>query len=164
MATDTWDPRQYDKFQREREQPFYDLLAMIRPGNRMRIVDLGCGTGKLTRVLHETLQARETIGIDRSASMLAASREAPAVDGLHFEEGTIEAFAGRGKSGKKDTRLAQKTGTPDVIFSNAALHWVEDHDALIGLEIDPNGLHDHLDQHGPPNSNGHRGNPRVVRV
>ena len=115
MATDTWDPRQYDKFQREREQPFYDLLAMIRPGNGMRIVDLGCGTGKLTRVLHETLQARETIGIDRSASMLAASREAPAVDGLRFEEGTIEAFAGRGKSGKKDTRLAQKTGTPDVI-------------------------------------------------
>ena len=142
MATDTWDPRQYDKFQREREQPFYDLLAMIRPGNGMRIVDLGCGTGKLTRVLHETLQARETIGIDRSASMLAASREAPAAEGLRFEEGTIEAFAGRGKSGKKDTRLAQKTGTPDVIFSNAALHWVDDHETLIRAlygRLDPGG-------------------------
>ena len=47
---DSWDPRQYDKFQREREQPFYDLLGLVRPAPRMRVVDLGCGTGKLTRV------------------------------------------------------------------------------------------------------------------
>jgi len=76
----------------------------------MRVVDLGCGTGKLTRVLHETLHARETIGVDRSASMLAASREASAVGGLRFEEGTIEAFAGRGKSGKKETGWRRRPG------------------------------------------------------
>ena len=46
--TDTWDPAQYDKFQREREQPFFDLLAMVRPAPAMQVVDLGCGTGKLT--------------------------------------------------------------------------------------------------------------------
>ena len=34
MAIDTWDPRQYDEFEREREQPFYDLLAMIRRRRR----------------------------------------------------------------------------------------------------------------------------------
>ena len=48
MAIDTWEPRQYDRFQREREQPFNDLLAMVRPADGMRVVDLGCGTGKLT--------------------------------------------------------------------------------------------------------------------
>src|SRR5258708_3403784 len=42
---DTWDPSQYDKFQREREQPFFDLLSLVHPGPDMRIVDLGCGTG-----------------------------------------------------------------------------------------------------------------------
>jgi trans-aconitate 2-methyltransferase len=52
VTIDTWNPVQYDKFQREREQPFYDLLAMIRPSPGMRVVDLGCGTGKLTRQLH----------------------------------------------------------------------------------------------------------------
>jgi len=74
MAIDTWDPRQYDKFERQREQPFYDLLHMVRPGANMCIVDLGCGTGKLTRVMHERLHARQTIGIDRSESMLSGAR------------------------------------------------------------------------------------------
>ena len=69
MAIDTWDPRQYDKFQREREQPFYDLLAMVRPAAGMRVVDLGCGTGKLTRALHLRVNALETIGIEKSPGM-----------------------------------------------------------------------------------------------
>jgi len=119
---DTWDPRQYDKFERQREQPFYDLLALVQPAGGMCIVDLGCGTGKLTRVLHERLRARETIGIDRSDSMLAASREDPLPPGLRFEVGTIEAFAGR--------RLERRE-RPELVFSNAALHWVENHEALL---------------------------------
>jgi trans-aconitate 2-methyltransferase len=116
---DTWDPRQYDKFNREREQPFYDLLALIRPRPGMRVVDLGCGTGKLTRVLHNRLDARETTGIDRSDKMLEPARAQAQPHGMRFETGTIEGFAGNG------------SGPFDVIFSNAALHWVGDHDALI---------------------------------
>ena len=123
MSTiDTWDPRQYDKFERQREQPFYDLLTLVQPMPGMCVVDLGCGTGKLTRVLHETLGARQTTGIDRSGSMLAAARGAPLPGGLCFEVGTIEAFAAR--------RL-DRGERPELIFSNAALHWVEDHDALV---------------------------------
>ncbi len=124
---DTWNPTQYDKFRREREQPFFDLLALIKPAPDMRIVDLGCGTGKLTALLHERLHARETVGVDRSARMLeAAGTGAPA--GLRFEVGTIEAF---------DARRGY-----DLIFSNAAFHWVEDHDALISrlaAALEPGG-------------------------
>ena len=40
--TDPWNPAQYNKYQQEREQPFFDLLAMIVPRPDMRIVDLGC--------------------------------------------------------------------------------------------------------------------------
>src|SRR5438552_610795 len=79
----------------------------------MRIVDLGCGTGELTRALHEKLGAVETLGIDNSASMLA---EAPAATGLRFEAAAIESF-------EPDRPF-------DLVFSNAALHWVADHDAL----------------------------------
>ena len=68
--TDTWNPAQYDRFERERKQPFFDLLSLVRPVPGMRVVDLGCGTGKLTEALHVRLQARDTIGIDRSARML----------------------------------------------------------------------------------------------
>ena len=66
MTRDTWNPAQYAKFQHERELPFFDLLALIRPAPAMRVVDLGCGTGRLTRLLHSELRARETIGVDRS--------------------------------------------------------------------------------------------------
>jgi trans-aconitate 2-methyltransferase len=123
MAIDTWDPRQYDKFERQREQPFYDLLHLVRPATNICIVDLGCGTGKLTRVMHERLNARQTIGIDRSESMLSNARsEGGPRAALRFEVGTIEAFA--------DRRLEPRD-QPDVIFSNAALHWVCDHDTLL---------------------------------
>jgi trans-aconitate 2-methyltransferase len=120
MAIDTWDPRQYKKFEREREQPFYDLLAMVRPAPHMRVVDLGCGTGRLTRVAHERLDALETSGVDRSDSMLNEMRRATLPAGLRFEVGSIEAF------------VASAAGGYDLVFSNAAFHWVEDHERLIG--------------------------------
>jgi trans-aconitate 2-methyltransferase len=114
---DTWNPTQYSKFQREREQPFFDLLALIRPAAGMRIVDLGCGTGNLTRLLHHALNARETVGVDRSERMLDEARREGRPAGLRFEVATIESFDGRDEY--------------DLILSNAAFHWVEDHDALI---------------------------------
>ena len=116
--TDTWNPAQYDKFQREREQPFFELLALVRPAPNMRVVDLGCGTGRLTRHLHDELHALETVGIDRSARMLEDAQRSTGTAGLRFEVGTIESFPRAGD-------------TFDLIFSNAALHWVEDHPALI---------------------------------
>ena len=66
-----WSPDQYDKFKAERAQPFQDLVALIDPRQHMRILDLGCGTGELTRSLHKQLLARETLGIDNSEAMLA---------------------------------------------------------------------------------------------
>jgi trans-aconitate 2-methyltransferase len=114
---DSWDPAQYAKFQREREQPFADLMALIEPAPDMRIVDLGCGTGNLTRRLHEALHARETIGIDRSRRMLEAATRDPLPPGLRFETGTVEDFSARESF--------------DLIFSNAVFHWIEDHERLI---------------------------------
>jgi trans-aconitate 2-methyltransferase len=118
MATDTWNAAQYNRFQGEREQPFFDLMDLVevRPG--MRVVDLGCGTGRLTRRLHEHLNARATIGIDRSANMLAEQRAADLPHGLSFDVGAIESFPAT-------------YGTVDLVFSNAALHWLPDHESLL---------------------------------
>jgi trans-aconitate 2-methyltransferase len=118
MTSDTWNPSQYNKFQREREQPFFDLLAMVQPAAQMRIVDLGCGTGRATRLLHERLHARETLGIDRSSNMLDVQPAEPRLPGLRFEVGTIESFPG-------------DRGAFDLVFSNAALHWVSRHEELL---------------------------------
>jgi trans-aconitate 2-methyltransferase len=114
---DAWKPSQYEKFRFERERPFHDLLAFVRPLPGMRVIDLGCGTGKLTRELHQHLSAQETLGIDSSESMLAGTRELER-PGLRFQRGTIESFG----SGPEF----------DLIFSNAALHWVPDHESLFG--------------------------------
>jgi trans-aconitate 2-methyltransferase len=53
MTSSAWSPTQYGKFAAERTQPFLDLLALVQPIPGGRAVDLGCGTGELTRLLHE---------------------------------------------------------------------------------------------------------------
>jgi trans-aconitate 2-methyltransferase len=126
---DPWNPEQYDKFQREREQPFFDLLDMVRPVADMRVIDLGCGTGRLTMLLHQRLHAAETVGVDRSARMLESISRDPLPPGLRFEVATIESFPD-GAAGY------------DLVFSNAALHWVDDHAALfrrLAGALKPNG-------------------------
>src|SRR6185369_15051304 len=107
--TGRWDPGQYERFKNERSRPFFDLLALVQPAPGGRAIDLGCGTGELTRALHVRLQARETIGLDSSAEMLERSA-AFAGGGLAFRQGDIAAFADR--------------DAWDVVYSNAALHWI----------------------------------------
>ena len=111
----SWNPNQYERFKQERRQPFDDLLALVEKHPRMRVVDLGCGTGELTRDLHAHLGAEETIGIDNSETMLLKS-DAFGNEVLRFEQGDIEAF------------VADRPF--DLIFSNAALHWINDHESL----------------------------------
>lgn len=112
----SWRPDQYERFKEERKQPFLDLVALVEKRPRMRIVDLGCGTGELTRELHQHLAAEESIGIDNSETMLLKSSAFGSAM-LRFERGDIEAF------------VADRPF--DLIFSNAALHWVPDHHALL---------------------------------
>ena len=116
MHSDRWNPEQYERFRDERSQPFFDLMALVAARPAMRVVDLGCGTGELTRVLHERLGAAETLGLDSSAAMLAKS-EGFADGGLRFERRDIAEFADE--------------GAYDLVFSNAALHWLQDHESLL---------------------------------
>ena len=68
--TDRWDPAQYHRFRNERRQPWEDLVALVEVRPDMRVVDLGCGSGELTRELAERLGAASVLGIDSSAAML----------------------------------------------------------------------------------------------
>lgn len=115
-ALDKWNPDQYQKFVDERSRPFFDLLELVEPVPGGSVIDLGCGTGELTVRLHAHTQAALTLGLDSSEAMLARARPL-AGNGLEFEAGDIGLF-----------------GTAagfDVIFSNAALHWVPDHPRLL---------------------------------
>src|SRR3712207_1265330 len=107
-----WSPQQYERFKAERQQPFRDLASLVEPRPHMRIVDLGCGTGELTRELQRHFQAAETIGIDSSETMLTKAA-AFAGDSVRLEQGAIEDYV-------PDAQF-------ELVFSNAALHWVADH-------------------------------------
>ena len=81
------------------------------PGGR--VVDLGCGTGDLTKILHEELQAKETVGSIRLRAMLARAQTAFAgVPGLSFRQGDIANWLGEDL---------------DLVFANASLQWIDDH-------------------------------------
>jgi len=112
---DSWNPGQYNRFGAERKKPFHDLLAMVEPLSGGRAVDLGCGTGELTRELHRDTKTRTTLGLDSSEAMLAESANFVAA-GLQFEQGDITAFAPQEPF--------------DLVFSNAALQWVANHEEL----------------------------------
>jgi trans-aconitate 2-methyltransferase len=109
-----WEPDQYLKFQRERFAPFEDCLRLVEKRPGLRVIDLGCGTGELTRRLADALPDSDVTGVDSSPQMLAkAAHQARA--GLRFEEGAIEAV----------------DGTWDLVFSHAAIQWVDDHARLV---------------------------------
>ncbi|HWZ86480.1 MAG TPA: methyltransferase domain-containing protein [Thermoanaerobaculia bacterium] len=116
MSADTWQPDTYARFSAERSRPFFDLLDLVTPIPGGRAVDLGCGPGELTRALHEKTGARETLGIDSSEAMLAKAA-AHAGGGLRFERGDLASFA--------------PAEPYDLVFSNAAYHWVPDHPVLL---------------------------------
>jgi trans-aconitate 2-methyltransferase len=111
----SWDPAQYGRFAGEREQPFWDLAALVERVDRPSLVDLGCGDARLTHELHLQLGARHTIGIDSSPAMLAAAA-ANAGAGVDVAAGDLAAWQG---------------ADVDVVVSNAALHWVPDHASVL---------------------------------
>jgi len=111
-----WNPEQYHIFQSERSAPFYDLLKLVEIRPRIKAVDLGCGTGELTRVLADALPESNLIGLDSSLQMLEVARAALNESAnLQFKQGD----------------LSELTGSWDLIFSNAAIQWCEDHEKLI---------------------------------
>ena len=111
-----WDPNQYHLFQDERARPFFDLLGLVEPTPGGKVIDLGCGPGELTKILHERAGAAETTGLDSSESMLVGSA-AHAGNGLSFALGDLATF--------------EDLDGFDVVFSNAALQWIDGHEALI---------------------------------
>ena len=109
-----WSPAQYHQFQKDRFAPFEDLFALIKVRPRMSVVDLGCGTGELTHRLADELPESDVLGIDSSPEMLERARKQERA-GLRFEQAAIEEIG----------------GAWDLVFSHAAIQWIDDHRTLI---------------------------------
>ena len=71
-----WNPAQYLQFAGARLRPALDLLARVRSMHPRTIVDLGCGTGNVTRLLGERWPDARIVGVDSSPEMLGEARAA----------------------------------------------------------------------------------------
>lgn len=108
-----WRPDEYLEFAAPRLQPAIDLLARVT-GQPHSIVDLGCGPGTITALLRQRWPAAHVVGIDRDPAMLAKAQS---------EDASIDWM-------QADLAAWQPDVPSDLIFSNAALHWLPDHPAL----------------------------------
>ncbi len=116
-ASAAWDPVRYLRFAGERARPFAELVARLTAESPATVVDLGCGEGALTASLSQRWPGARIIGMDSSATMLAAAA-------THAVPGRVEFTPG-------DVRDWQPPGPVDVLVSNAVLHWVPGHEELL---------------------------------
>ncbi len=109
-----WSPEQYLKFAAPRFRPAQDLLARVLVEAPGTVYDLGCGAGNVTRMLAGRWPDAQIVGVDASEEMLAqAEREA---SGIIWQRRSVAEWTPEEPA--------------DVIYSNAALHWLPDHQTL----------------------------------
>jgi trans-aconitate 2-methyltransferase len=115
MAVRDWNPARYAAFRDLRLRPALDLLAQVPELPNGDVIDLGCGSGSVAGALAARFAGRRLVGVDSSAAMLDEAR------GLGLYAGLEQADIARW--------VAELP--PALIFSNAALNWVPDHQALL---------------------------------
>jgi len=110
-----WDPKVYLDFEDERTRPAVELLARVAHKNPGHVIDLGCGPGNSTALLARRWPRAKLEGLDASEPMLDQARRSGIQATWH--SGDIPSWS--------------PTLRYDVIFANAALHWLSDQDELM---------------------------------
>ena len=117
-----WNPALYLRFANERTRPAAELLARVnlveQPARSLHLVDLGCGPGNSTELLAARFANASVLGIDNSQAMLETARKQ--LPTARFEAGDIATWT-----------LVANEAAPDLIYANASLQWVGEHETLI---------------------------------
>ncbi len=111
----SWDVDQYERYRAYRDRPALDLMVQLPADLEPReIWDLGCGAGEHAALLAKRHPRARVHGLDSSGAMLAAARGRNTE--VDWVQGDIAAFA--------------PARAPDLIYTNAALQWLPDHERL----------------------------------
>ena len=116
MATYEFSGEKYKKASRHQKEWGESLISKLKLGGDERILDLGCGDGALTEHLASLVPRGCVIGIDASEGMIETAKKCEA-ENLKFVRMDINDMSFENEF--------------DVIFSNAALHWIKDHKKLL---------------------------------
>ncbi len=119
-----WDAKDYEKHSRGQQVWARELIAKMGLEGAERVLDLGCGDGKVTAEIAEALPEGAVVGVDSSPEMI---------------ELATQKFSGNSPQGKRanlsfqvmDARALRFEGCFDWVFSNAALHWVREHRPVV---------------------------------
>ncbi len=109
-----WNPDQYLRFAKYRLQPAHELLQRIPLDSAKVIVDLGCGAGNITRMIEARWPSAIVYGVDNSSAMLERAQSEPS--NILWVQA--------------DIRHWQLPTPVDLIYSNAALQWTDDHEKV----------------------------------
>src|SRR5712671_2643242 len=114
QKTMVWNPQQYLKFSGHRLRPAVDLLMRIPDFAVRSVADLGAGAGNVTKLIKERWPSAAVAGVEGSPEMVAAGRKAaPEVEWQ-----------------QQDLASWNPAQQYDLIYSNAALHWLPEHISL----------------------------------
>lgn len=114
----TWDPSRYLQYEDARLRPALDLLARVPLVRPSTIVDLGCGAGNVAQWIARRWPEARIVGVDADAAMLDRAR-------------TVTAGASSTFTWVRADIGAWRSDAPvDLVFSNAALHWLDGHGQL----------------------------------
>ena len=122
----TWDAKDYAKNSSAQESWANELVSKLALQGNEHLLDIGCGDGKITFSIAQKLTDGKVVGIDRSENMIELAKDQLDLPNLSFF--TMDAT---------EISFTQKF---DIAFSNAALHWVKDHGAVLS------GLKKHLNK------------------
>ena len=113
-----WDSAAYDGSHSFVYEYGSDVIGLLDPDPGERILDLGCGTGHLTARIADA--GADVVGLDRSAEMIETARAAH--PGIQFVRADARKF---------DLATLGADEPFDAVFSNAALHWIDEQDAVL---------------------------------
>jgi trans-aconitate 2-methyltransferase len=122
MSTHDWNGKSYDRISGPQEQLGLAVLERLELSGDERVLDAGCGSGRVTQALAERLPHGRVLALDQSESMVQAARErlAKAPDGVS-ERVEVRVL---------DLLELELSDPVDAILSTATFHWIADHPVL----------------------------------
>ncbi len=127
----SWDAEEYAKNSSNQFEWAKELIPKLKLNGDEALLDIGCGEGKVTAMLASYLPHGNVVGIDSSEEMITQARKT--FPHCHYPNLTFL---------RMDARELTFREQFDVAFSNAALHWIIDHQAVLA------GVKESLDSHG----------------
>jgi trans-aconitate 2-methyltransferase len=117
VEDNNWDAETYHKVSNIQELWAIELLEKRKINENEIVMDAGCGTGRVTKIIANNVKRGKVYAVDLDENMITNAK-------MNLKDFSNTVFI---KSDLSDVKLSEKI---DLIFSNAVIHWILDHEKL----------------------------------